>query len=339
MDKGILGENHKRGVSNSGDIREQIPEFSIPVAMTRRSGNSKTVGIARIVVALALIGALAGAGLSCASKRSPQMAGPPGASVAPQKADQAREAIAVERSGLQSSAPVENLLDASRVREEQMIIWEATCSMKVEDASDAADQFQRLAESTGGFVSAKSMKVDEAGNTRVVMTVRVPSAEFWDTIKGLRGLGKLDSLETTSENVTEEWVDLEARLGIKQLRKQQLEVLLKKAKTIEEIDIRQQQINAVQEEIDRIQGRRRVLQNQVALCTIDATLYEKGLPPLEKIAPFSAKRTTYGAWYALVRALRVLFEILVWVLLPGAVVWVPLLLWVWYRQRRRLMER
>ena len=90
----------------------------------------------------------------------------------------------------------------------------------------------------------------------------------------------------------------------------------------------------MQEEIERIQGRRKVLQNQVALCTIDATFYEKGLPPLEKMAPFSAKRTLYGAWYALLGILRVLFRIVVWLAIPGAVIWVPLLLWAWHRRRK-----
>jgi hypothetical protein len=231
-----------------------------------------------------------------------------------------------------SAKPAENQLDPFKVRAQQMIIYTADFSIKVDKAAEAADKLRALAEKNAGWVSALNKTVDDSGNTRVNMQVRVPSGKFMDVVSGLEGMGKVDSENLKTENVSEEWVDLNARLGVKQLRKQQLEALLKRAQSTEEIDRRQQEINAVQEEIERIQGRQHFLQNQVALSTLNVTFYEKGLPPIEKPGPYSAKDIVVRAWYELLDILRVLFVLLVYVALPGAVVWVPVTIWILWRR-------
>lgn len=220
-----------------------------------------------------------------------------------------------------------------------MIIYTAYFTIKVEKAADAANRLRALADKYAGFVSGLTKNVDESGTTRVTMTVRVPSEKFMEVVSGLEGFGKVDEERLETENVTEEWVDLNARLGIKQLRKQQLEALLKRANSVEEIDQRQQQINAVQEEIERIQGRQRLLQNQVALSTLNVTFYEKGLAPIDKPGPYSTRDVIIRAWYSLLAMLRVLFAILVYVALPGAVVWVPLLIWYLWRRAHPKAKR
>jgi hypothetical protein len=228
---------------------------------------------------------------------------------------------------------VENKLNPDQVRASQMIIWKGVYQIKVDQAADAADKLRALAEANGGWVSALAKQTDEAGNTKVSMTVRVPSANFSKVVSGAEGLGKVQSGDITSDNVTEEWVDLGARLRIKEQRKAQLEALLKQAKSVDEIDKRQQDILAVQEEIERIQGRQHVLQDQVALSTLDVVLFEKGLAPPEKPGPFSVRGTALRAWYALLAILRVLLVIALYVALPGAIVWIPLLLWYLHRRK------
>ena len=303
------------------------------------------------VVVLLLVAVLIG-GLSCPAKRmaeQPMPASPPPPSAAPM-AGSAAPGVALESKsadmampsrarggegevGSGSSAkPAENQLDPFKVRAQQMIIYVAHFTIKVEKAAEAADKLRALADKYAGFVSGLTENVDTGGTTRVTMTVRVPSEHFNDVVSGLEGLGKVDEESLETENVTEEWVDLNARLGIKELRKLQLEALLKRANSVEEVDQRQQQINTVQEEIERIQGRQHVLQNQVALSTLNVSFYEKGLAPLGKPGPFSARNVVVRAWYALLAILRVLYAILVWVALPGAVIWIPVTIIVLWRR-------
>ncbi len=310
----------------------------------------KRTAVALVLVLLLL--AVVVVGLSCAklapeSSRTlgaapPTPGAPPAGSAAPEglaleakagrmAADSAMPAPSVPSGGA-SATPAENQLDPFKVRAQQMIIYTADFTIKVEKAAEAADKLRALAEKNAGFVSGLTKNVDDSGTTRVTMTVRVPSEKFMDVVSGLEGFGKVDEERLETENVTEEWVDLNARLGIKHLRKAQLEALLKRANSVEEIDQRQQQINAVQEEIERIQGRQRLLQNQVALSTLDVTFYEKGLAPLDKPGPYSPKDVVIRAWYSLLAVLRVLFAILVYVGLPGMVIWVPLLLWHLWRR-------
>lgn len=308
----------------------------------------RTARLIALPLCLLLVMAVAATGLSCFS-RAKLASAPPGLS-APADESAARQEMALDKSaeartgapaaappeggGSSSSTPPENQLDVHQVRAKQMIIWKARYDVRVEQAAEAADQLRALVEKNQGFISSQDKQVDESGNTRVTVEARVPSEKFWDTVNGLETLGKVESGNTTSENVTEEWVDLAARLHIKELRKGQLEALLKRAQSTEEIDQRQQQILAVQEEIERIQGRQRYLQDQVALSTIRATFYEKGLAPVGKPGPFSLKNTFLRSWYYLLEVLKVLFAVALFIALPLSVVWVPLLIW-WLVKRAR----
>ena len=296
---------------------------------------------AKLLVGLCCLLALVGLVLGCvgcpSSEPAEQTGAAPPAGMSLEKAGP--EALApggAGGSGGSSTAPAENQLDIYKVRAQQMIIWTATYSVRTDKAADAANQFRKLVDATGGFISAQDKTVDDSGVTEVKMTARVPSAKFWDTISGLESLGRVEQGKTDSQNVTEEWVDLGARLEIRELRKAQLEALLKKAQSLDEIDQRQQEILAVQEEIERIQGRQHVIQNQVALSTIDVTFFEKGLAPVMKPGPFSVRSTALRSWYYLLAVLKVLFVVLMFVVLPGAVIWVPLLLWHLLRKKRPL---
>ena len=94
-------------------------------------------------------------------------------------------------------------------------------------------------------------------------------------------------------------------------------------------------MSEVQGEIEKIQGRMRFLQNQIALSTIHVEFLEKGLAAVERPGPFSPVRTVQAAWYAFLVLLRGLFTVIVWAVLLGAVVCVPLLIILAVRRRRQ----
>jgi hypothetical protein len=258
----------------------------------------------------------------------------PGPALAAKSAPRADQASAPAGAGGNTAvaAPTAGNLDIFKTRAKQMIIYKAVLSIKVDKAGEASDKLRELADKNAGWVSGMDEHVDDAGNTRVTMEIRIPSGRFNDVMRGVAAYGKVDSESITTENVTDQWVDQGAHLEVLELRKQQLETLLKRAQSTEEIDKRQGEINAVQDEITRTQRILANLQDQVALSTISVTFYEKGLAPIGKLEPYSAKNIVIRAWYALVAVARVLFVILMWIALPGAVLWLPLVIWALWRR-------
>jgi hypothetical protein len=111
------------------------------------------------------------------------------------------------------------------------------------------------------------------------MTLRVPVANFEPTITRARTYGeKVLSLETSSQDVTNKYVDLAARISaLKQTRSTFL-TLLSKATTIGETLAVQQHVTDVQTQIEQLQGQLRVLGNRSAMSTLTVTVDQKVTP-------------------------------------------------------------
>lgn len=114
----------------------------------------------------------------------------------------------------------------------------------------------------------------EDGEEQTVVTVvfRVPSGLFDATLQTLRGLGSVSTEKITGQDVTEEYVDLEARLKAQHAVEEQYLAILKDAKSIPDILAVQEKLGEVRTEIERAEGRRRFLDNQTSLSTFTVHL-------------------------------------------------------------------
>ena len=94
---------------------------------------------------------------------------------------------------------------------QRQVISQASVSMEVDEVPVAVAQVQTTAESLGGFVGQLS---SSGGPERQqsTMTIRVPQAEFFTALEHIKSLGKVRSENVGSEDVTERFIDLEARL-------------------------------------------------------------------------------------------------------------------------------
>lgn len=113
------------------------------------------------------------------------------------------------------------------------------------------------------------------------ITIRVPAARFEAALNELRTLGKVTGDVVSSQDVTEEFVDLESRLRHLRAQEAILLRLMGQAKTISDTLVVQQQLSQVQLQIEEITGRLRVLRSMTDLSTINVHLAEPGaiLPP------------------------------------------------------------
>ncbi len=157
------------------------------------------------------------------------------------------------------------------------VVKKASLALEVKAPGDALAAATRIAEREGGFVSSTSRAVESAGGTQtdgpVTLVLRVPSAHFGLALESLRRLGLgAGSEEVTTEDVSEEFIDLDARIRNQRELESQFLQILKQATKVEEALHVQREIAAVRTEIDRMQGRRNFLDRETSLSTITVTL-------------------------------------------------------------------
>jgi len=107
------------------------------------------------------------------------------------------------------------------------------------------------------------------------LLIRVPNKNFETLLSQLEnGIGTMNSKDIYTNDVTEEYVDLNIRLQNNLAYLDQYKVILKKAKTIEEILNVQEKIRRIEEEIESKQGRIKYLDNKVSLSTLQVEISE-----------------------------------------------------------------
>lgn len=112
------------------------------------------------------------------------------------------------------------------------------------------------------------------------LTIRVPSRNFDKLIKAIgEGVKRFDTKTIEATDVTEEFVDAEARLKTKKQLEQRYQELLKRANKVSEILEIEEQIGELRAEIEAVEGRLRYLNNRVDYSTLDVQFY-KTMPSL-----------------------------------------------------------
>ena len=157
---------------------------------------------------------------------------------------------------------------------ERKIIRNAEITMEVSSTTDTQHRVASIAETNGGFVVTSESKqresVDPAQRTLdIKLVVRVPSPQFgvaFDEIKKLAS--NTPSEQVSGQDVTEEFIDLEARIKTqKALEIQFLEIMRQAYKVADALEV-QRQIADVRTEIEKLEGRKRFLLNRSSLSTI-----------------------------------------------------------------------
>jgi hypothetical protein len=153
------------------------------------------------------------------------------------------------------------------------IIRTAEMSLETDTPEAAVGKLTALADSKGGFVvssdTARSKDSDGAETVSTTIVFRVPVVTFDDTLAAVRAMGsRVSSEKVTGQDVTEEYVDLEARIRAQRAVEEQYMSILKEAKTIPDILAVQQKLGEARTEIERAEGRRRYLESQTSLSTI-----------------------------------------------------------------------
>lgn len=138
-----------------------------------------------------------------------------------------------------------------------------------------------IAERLGGFRQDSSISETKGKVASGTITLRIPSDKFETALAELRGLGKVTREDQTGQDVTTEFVDLEARLRHARSQEAFYLRLMDQAKTVSDLIQIQQQLSQVQLQIEELTGRLEFLRDRTSFATISLRLLEAGLEPSE----------------------------------------------------------
>jgi hypothetical protein len=133
------------------------------------------------------------------------------------------------------------------------------------------------AERNGGFVLDTS--VDDVKLGLGSVTLRVPADRFGRALADLQDLGKVERESVSGQDVTQEFIDLEARLRNLEAQERVLLNLMSEAQSVADTIRVQRELTGIQLEVERLKGRLRYLEDQTALSTIHVRIAEAGAAP------------------------------------------------------------
>jgi hypothetical protein len=158
----------------------------------------------------------------------------------------------------------------------QRIVRDGTLRMRVgADGFDGAfDELVGLAERFGGTVLASDATTADDGSTSGTVTLRVPSEGFDALLIAVGRIGDIERRSITSEDVSGEFVDLEARLRHNQAQERFYLSLLDRADDVEDAIAVQQRVEGIQQAIEQIEGRLRFLEDRTSFSRLTVEVFE-----------------------------------------------------------------
>jgi hypothetical protein len=173
-----------------------------------------------------------------------------------------------------------NAIDSQNAQQaiDRKIIRNADLTIETNAPTEGQRRIASLIESHGGFIVTSEATQSDGNNSSkpdvtVKLVARVPASRFQTVLDAIRGIGgKIKQEKTSGQDVTEEYIDLEARIKTKRALEEQFMNIMKQARSIQDALEVQTQLANVRTEIERLEGRRRFLENQSSLSTITVTL-------------------------------------------------------------------
>ncbi|MGC9668022.1 DUF4349 domain-containing protein [Planosporangium sp. 12N6] len=154
------------------------------------------------------------------------------------------------------------------------LIFTGTVTVQVSDVSQAASEVSTLATSAGGFVGGDDRSSD-SDRAQARLTLRVPSARFAGVVDGISRLGRNgrdESRQLSTQDVTDQVTDLDARIATGQASVNRVRDLLARAQNISEIVSLESELSRREADLESLKSRKRKLDDQTTLSTITAVI-------------------------------------------------------------------
>jgi len=228
--------------------------------------------------------------------------------------------------------------------QERLIIRTADVEIVVTDTEEAMATITTMVVDNGGWVVNSNVFQYSAGAKTGNLTVRVPAAGFDSALEAIRQLAvEVRRVSTTGQDVTEEFVDLSARLANLEATAARVRSFLEETQNVEEALAVNQELSRLESEIESLKGRMQYLSQSAAFSTISINLTPDALSQPLEVGGWRPQGIARDAIQALISTLQALANIFIWLIifmLPLALLLgIPVWLVVRFLRRRRQARR
>jgi hypothetical protein len=302
----------------------------------------KLIAAATILLAVLLLAGCAPEATPAPSAQLPRSA-PVQAAPAPTAAPAATAAIITNTGSANASA--------NPASSDHMIIKNGDIELLVKNTDVALDDVTQIVGDSQGYIVSSKMSYQDYYGTNykyATLTIDVPVDQFKNALRRLRGLAiRVTNENETGQDVTDQYVDLQAQLQNLEATRDRIKGFLDQAKTVDDALKINQQLSDIEGQIEQIQGKINYLSTRSAFSTITITL-DPDLPtivatptptstitptptlaPIQPLGSWDPGRTTQQAARALVVTYRVIIELLIWVFMVLVPILAPPILVIW----------
>lgn len=210
---------------------------------------------------------------------------------------------------------------------EKKIIRNGRMGIEVSDLLQSKNKIDTLTKNFGAYYAEESF-ANTNDETTYNLTIRIPCLTFDKFVAKIsEGTGKIEFKEINSNDVTEEFIDLETRLVNKRNYLNRYNELLKQAKSVKDIIEIEEKIRVIEEEIESSMGRLKYLSNQVEFSTLNLIITQKknfsfNSDNREKFTE-KLKHSLINGWFGFIDFVFFLIKIWpVWIItISGIVAW------------------
>lgn len=163
-------------------------------------------------------------------------------------------------------------------QDKRMIIRKGTMSIEVDSYDETEGKIKDIVKNFGGYLTNSSSKLNADGKKQGSITIRVATEKFDAMIEEISKTGKVMNRNITGKDVTEEYLDSEARLKTqRELESRLLKLLAEKTAKLTDVVEVEQKLANVRENIEKTEGRMRYLKDQASYSTLTVSVYEPSL--------------------------------------------------------------
>jgi Domain of unknown function (DUF4349) len=234
---------------------------------------------------------------------------------------------------------------ADKLALSRKIIYDAQVELVVKDVDATAKKVVAFVQDAGGYIAEQGTTGSPGSQRSMKWKLRVPVDRFESLVQKVVELGELVQNSRTSQDVTEQFYDIEARIKNKKAEEKSLtKILDERTGKLEDVLKIETELSRVRGEIEQLEGKIRLLENLSSLATLTLTIREreKFEPPPPTVADFPTQvaRTWEKSLHGLIDLGK---AVVLWAV--GWALWIPLLAvgalfaWIILRRLIRLLPR
>lgn len=227
-----------------------------------------------------------------------------------------------------------------------MIIRTAELQITTETFDKTRSAVEEILKRHQGYVGELTVSTPTGSARSLTGTLRVPANQLEAALADLKGLGRTENESQGGQEVTAQYVDLEARLANSKHTEQRLtEMLRDRTGKLSDVLAVEMEISRVRGQIEQMEAERKTMKNQVDLATITITVNEAYKAELKAVPPSTGVQFRNAAVEGYRSLVDGIIAVLLWLLSAGPtlLLWAAILFFpakiAWKRMKPRLAQK